>query len=306
MFQYQVISESVIVNPDVAGVVEPEESRHNASLSGSGLGRSLRPIIRSQRWETLFIQLGEHVRRFSLLAVLSVAGLAFAVPSRDAVGASPTPKAQQIDGGSLVPAPKGQVSRCRQLARQLRRAVPCPGLVPDPITTTSASALGFCVSSPGTCGPAQVWVNRKSLEMSLMNFQVPSGYVGVSLGTYNGQVPATASNGGPLGHFVFETGTTLVGEYQPGSNRVAASIPSYCQPIVGHGVIRIHGSVGTFFQCAESSSDRNAVQTVAGHDLLQWKQDGMLNQVSFHGHSPVNLDLDLAVAQSVHLIQPNP
>ncbi len=45
------------------------------------------------------------------------------------------------------------------------------------------------------------------------------------------------------------------------------------------------------------------MKTVEGHDLLQWKQDGMVNQVSFHGHSQVNLDLDLAVAQSVKLIR---
>jgi hypothetical protein len=114
-----------------------------------------------------------------------------------------------------------------------------------------------------------------------------------------------ASNGGPLGHFLFETGTTLLGEYKPNSDRIAASLPSYCLRIPGQPAVRIHGSVGTFFQCADSSSDRNAIETVAGHDLLQWKQDGMLIQVSFHGHSQVNLDLDLAVARSVHLIRPN-
>jgi hypothetical protein len=106
-------------------------------------------------------------------------------------------------------------------------------------------------------------------------------------------------------HFKVVLRTTLLGEYKPDSDRIAASLPSYCLPIPGQPAVRIHGSVGAFFQCADSSSDRNAIETVEGHDLLQWKQDDMLIQVSFHGHSQVNLDLDLAVARSVHLIHPN-
>jgi hypothetical protein len=252
-----------------------------------------------------FIRLVANAWRFSLLALLLVAGMASAVPQGRTAAAVPNPTAEQVDGVPLVPAPKEQLAKCGQLARQLRRGVPCPGLVPDPIATTSASALGFCATSRGTCGPAQVWVYARSLTMSQMNFQVPSGYVGVSLDTNNGMVPETASNGGPLGHFVFETGTALVGEYKPDSDRAAASLPSYCLPISEKPVLRIHGSTATYFQCADSSSDRNAIEIVAGHDLLQWRQAGLLVQVSFHGHSQVNLDLDLAVARSVRLIRPN-
>jgi len=156
----------------------------------------------------------------------------------------------------------------------------------------------------GNCGPAQLSVYRQSLFMTQVNFQVPNGYVGVSIDTYNGWVPATSSTGGPLGHFVFETGTSLLGEYKPHSIRAAASIPSYCRPIQGEPSIRIHGSPGMFFECANSSADPNAKTTVQGHELLQWKQNGMITQVSFHGHSQVNRDLDLAVARSVELIRP--
>jgi hypothetical protein len=242
----------------------------------------------------------------SLLAVLSVAAAASVAPCEQIAAASPTTKGQLIDGVPLIPAPQDQVARCRQLAHQLHRAVPCPGLVPDPmaVPTTSAAALEFCATCPGICGPAQVFVSRTFLQMTQINFQVPSDYVGVSLDTNSGSVPEQASNGGPLGHFMFQTGTRLLGEYKPRSDRIAAQIPSYCLPIRGQSTVHVHGSVATFFQCADSSSDRNAIQLVMGHDLLQWKQAGMLNQVSFHGHSQVNLDLDLAVARSVRLIRP--
>jgi hypothetical protein len=238
------------------------------------------------------------------LAVLPVVAVAFAASLGPTAGASSTAKAEKIDGVPLVPAPQSQIAQCRHLARELNRAVPCPGLVPEPIPTSPTSASGYCLT-PGACGPAQVGVYRTFLQMTQMNFVVPNGYVGVSVDTYNGFVPATASNGGPLGHFVFETGSSLLGEYKPHSIRAAAWIPSYCLPIQGQPAVRIHGSPGKLFECANSNTDPNAIELVQGHDLLQWKQDGMVIQVSFHGHSQVNLDLDLAVARSVQLIRPN-
>ena len=241
---------------------------------------------------------------YTLLAALPAAGVTFAALLGPTANASSIAKTEQIDGVQLVSAPRSQIAECRTLARQLNRAVPCPGLVPDPIPTSPTTASGFCLT-PGACGPAQVSVYRTSLLTTQVNFQVPNGYVGVSVDTYNGLVPATASNGGPLGHFVFETGSSLLGEYEPHSVRAAASIPSYCLPIPGQSAVRIHGSSGSYFECANSYTDPNAIETVQGHDLLQWKQGGMLNQVSFHGHSQVNLDLDLAVARSVELIRPN-
>ena len=140
--------------------------------------------------------------------------------------------------------------------------------------------------------------------MTQMNFQVPGGYVGVSIGTYNGWVPATSSTGGPLGHFVFETGMNLLGEYKPDSIKAASSIPSYCQRISEQSRVAVNGSAGTYYQCANSSNDRNAIETIAGHDMLQWVDHAMVTQVSFHGHSQVNLNLDLAVARSVVLVRP--
>lgn len=214
--------------------------------------------------------------------------------------AASRPHPETIDAVPLLLTPQSQVNECRDLANQLHRAVPCPGLVPKPLAISSTTAEEVCAQAKD-CGPAQVSVYRRSLLMTQMNFQVPSGYVGVSIETYNGWVPATSSNGGPLGHFVFETGTNLLGEYKRHSIKAASSIPSYCQPV---STVRIHGSGGTIYQCANSSNDRNAIETIAGHDMLQWVDHGMVTQVSFHGHSQVNLDLDLAIARSVVLVSP--
>lgn len=140
--------------------------------------------------------------------------------------------------------------------------------------------------------------------MSQMNFQVPPSYVGVSIGTYNGWVPATSSTGGPLGHFVFETGTNLVGEYKPDTDKAASSIPSYCQRISEQSEVHINGSVGTYYECANGSNDRNATETIAGHDMLQWVDQGMLTQVSFHGHAADFRNSPGAINEIPHLTDP--
>jgi hypothetical protein len=41
-----------------------------------------------------------------------------------------------------------------------------------------------------------------------------------------------------------------------------------------------------------------------GHDLLVWNDSGIACEVSLHGHSQVNVDLDIAVADATYLISP--
>ena len=208
---------------------------------------------------------------------------------------------RRIEGVPLVPAPRNQWAACQQLANRLGRSVPCPSLVPNPIPTSPREL--YC-RDPGACGPADISLFATTLLLTQMNFQVPAGYVGVSIDTNHGFVPAVSSVGGSLGHFVFETGTHLLGEYRPHSLRVGSAIPSYCAAIKGRPAVQIHGSTGRFFECANTSSDRDARTTILGHDLLQWKEGPIVCQVSFHGHSQVNLDLDLAVAKSVRSVRP--
>ena len=88
------------------------------------------------------------------------------------------------------------------------------------------------------------------LFMTQMNFRVPDGYIGVSIDTDTGWTPEISSNGGPLGHFVFETGTKLLGEFKPNSLKAASSIPSYCRRLSER--VAINGSPGTYYQCADS------------------------------------------------------
>lgn len=240
----------------------------------------------------------------ALLVVLVVvnAGIAGAGASGSPAGVRGHPiTSENVGGVPLIATSKAQRLDCRRLATSLHRPVPCPSLVPEPLAV-SPDALA-CYHG-GVCGPATVYVGRSSLLMTGMNFVVPRGYVGVSVETYTGLVPDTSTSGGPMGHFVFETGTSLTGEYRPGSDKMASALPSYCARVHLGAPVRIHGTVGSFYECADSSNDRDAIETVQGHDLLEWRQDGLLCQVSFHGHSALNFDLDVAMAKATMLVRP--
>lgn len=230
-----------------------------------------------------------------LLALLACSG---------AGAATPAPGPELVDRVPLVPVTAGQHAVCQKLANELGRALACPGLLPMAIPVSPTSPAASCLSQQA-CGPADVEIDGLRLFVTQMNFVVPQGYVGVSIQTYTGSVPQVATNGGPLGHVVFEAGRNLLGEYKPGTDRAAAPLPSYCAPLPSAPVVRIHGSVGTFYRCADATADRNAVQTVLGHDLLEWRQDGLLCQVSFHGHSLVNLNLDVAMAKATQSVGPH-
>jgi hypothetical protein len=43
---------------------------------------------------------------------------------------------------------------------------------------------------------------------------------------------------------------------------------------------------------------------LTGHDLLVWNDAGITSEVSFHGHSQVNVDLDIAEADATILVAP--
>jgi hypothetical protein len=129
--------------------------------------------------------------------------------------------------------------------------------------------------------------------LSQSNFQVPPGYVGVTFEQYSGAVvPEPSVNGGPLGHFVFTAG---------GSPQV----PAYCSPMQVANTVRVHGVAARLYQCSDSSTGPGELQLIMGHDLLVWDDAGITTEVSFHGHSQVNVDLDIAVANATSLISPS-
>jgi hypothetical protein len=155
------------------------------------------------------------------------------------------------------------------------------------------------------CGPAVIELTGKVLELSQSNFEVPPGYVGVSFEQNNGAVvPDTSITGGPLGHFVFMSGTDMRSVMTNGRGTSAAPVPTYCLPIQPSNLMRVHGHVAKLYQCGNATNSLREIQIVEGHTLLVWNDGGITCEVSFHGHSQVNVDLDVAVANATVLVAP--
>ena len=219
-------------------------------------------------------------------------------------------KAVVVDGVPLVPMTSHQIRECQTLARHLKRDIPCPGLLPDPIPVTPTSAATLCPGEygafgEGSCGPAALAVTGGLLEISESNFQVPPGYAGVTISGNNGAVlPETSISGGPLGHFVFMSGP---GVSSAMTNRPAKHglVPPYCVEQHPPSPLRIHGHLAREYSCGEATHPLNEVQIVEGHTLLVWNDGGLPVEVSFHGHSQTNVDLDVAVANATVLVSPH-
>ncbi len=224
--------------------------------------------------------------------------------------ATPQPKAEVVDGVPLVPTTKAQRAECQRFADHLKRPVPCPGLLPDPIPVSTADAGGPCFHAvgalgEGSCGPAGIQLDGNLFELSQSNFQVPPDYVGVTYQQYSGAiVPYPSISGGPLGHFVFMSGTELPYVMTQKHGKGVAPIPSYCTRVNAAKGIRVHGSVATLYQCADSRTSRSQIEIITGHTLLVWNDAGITCEVSFHGHSQVNVDLDVAMAKATTLESP--
>jgi lysophospholipase L1-like esterase len=220
------------------------------------------------------------------------------------------PTAEVIDGVPLIATSKGQRAECRTFADELKRPVPCPGLLPDPIPVTPTTAATLCprvygAFAEGSCGPAAMEVTRELFEISQSNFQVPPDYVGVSIEQNNGAiVPDTSISGGPLGHFVFMSGAEMRQVMTNSLDRGGAPVPSYCSPLDVSSTIRVHGIPAKLYQCGDAMKPLAETQIVEGHTVLVWSDRGITSEVSFHGHSQVNVDLDTAVANATFLVSP--
>jgi hypothetical protein len=224
--------------------------------------------------------------------------------------AAPEPKTEVVDGVPLIPTTKAQRAECQMFADHLKRPVPCPGLLPDPIPVSTTDAGGPCLHQVGalsetSCGPAGIQLDGNLFELQQANFQVPPGYVGVTYEQYSGTiVPVTSISGGPLGHFVFMSGTDLPYVMTHERGKGVVPVPSYCTPRNSASRTRVHGSVAKLYQCADSRTSLFQIETVTGHTLLVWNDAGVTCEVSFHGHSQVNVDLDVAVAKATTLQSP--
>lgn len=215
------------------------------------------------------------------------------------VSSTPRLRAEVVDGVPLVPTTKAQRAECQEFANHLKKPAPCPGLLPDPlpIPPTSTACFGQVGAlSEISCGPAGIQVTGRGrgalFFLSQSNFQVPASYVGVTFEQYNGAVvPDTSINGGPLGHFVFTAGGSRL-------------LPSYCSRMPVAKTIRAHGAVAMLYQCSDASTGPGVLELLKGHDLLVWDDAGITTEVSFHGHSQVNVDLDIAMAKATVLVAP--
>jgi hypothetical protein len=114
----------------------------------------------------------------------------------------------------------------------------------------------------------------------------------------------TSISGGALGHFVFMTGANLQSVVGAPPGRGAPPVPAYCVPMKTAKPIRVTGADALLYQCADSSTGPRMFQLYQGHELLVWKDRGMIGEVSFHGLGQVNVDLDVAVADASKLVSP--
>ena len=175
--------------------------------------------------------------------------------------------------------------------------MPCPDLIPNP---APASLTAASCASPGDfiCGVPQIEASGapptpKYFSWNQYAFQVPAGYLGVP--------GETATNGGPLGHFVIYSAKGLDVARDPRS--APQTVPSYCTAINAGAALRVHGSVARMYECSETA-DAASIELDQGHELLVWRQAGVTCEVSFHGHSRTNQDLALAVARSTRMMSP--
>jgi hypothetical protein len=208
-----------------------------------------------------------------------------------------------IDGVPLTPIMAGQLAQCRKYANQLHRPVVCPGLFLTPIPVSAAPG-GVCSEEIGEdqCGPAIFQINKQTLSntkqmlINQSNFKVPPGYIGV---------PGLPSiSGGPLGHFTFVEGPTVSFIEASGWKVRSVSVPYSCHESQLATPTRIHGAVPRFYDCANGPNTPDTPALYLGHDLLTWRERGLLVEVSFHGHTLVNQDLVVAVAKATIVVAP--
>ncbi len=128
------------------------------------------------------------------------------------------------------------------------------------------------------------------------NFLVPADYVGVPPGTPGG----SSSTGGPLGHLVIYAGRSLTLSRFGGP---VQRVPSYCTVVPGNAALVIHGAPATIYECSDNW-DPSSLQIDVGHELLIWQQIGITCEVSLHGHSPLNEQLDIVIARATFMVDP--
>jgi hypothetical protein len=98
------------------------------------------------------------------------------------------------------------------------------------------------------------------------------------------------------------TGTDLPFLISHKRGKNVSPVPTYCTPL-DVAQLRVGTRPASVYQCGEPAS-LDQLELVSGHTLLVWNDAGVTCEVSFHGHSQVNVDLDLAEANATVLVSP--
>lgn len=61
----------------------------------------------------------------------------------------------------------------------------------------------------------------------------------------------------------------------------------------------VSGSAGSWIECGVDASGVNS-----GHVLLRWSRGDVVYAVSLHGHTQINRDVELAIAENIEYIGP--
>jgi hypothetical protein len=231
----------------------------------------------------------------SVLAAFGSTNMTAAGQTRDGLNSSSSNDsgpARIIDGVPLIHPTKAERDECQKVANATHAGVPCPELIPDPIPTSESSSNCAGEFVGPTCGRPQIAPIERLTSPYFFwqqtTFQVPAGYVGVP--------EETTIGGEALGHFVIYAGKTL----DLSRFGKASPIPDYCTQVRR---LRVHRVTARMYQCANSDNGRS-VELDVGHELLIWKQNGVICEVSLHGHSQVNQDLDLVIANATKFVFP--
>ncbi len=230
----------------------------------------------------------------SLMAVLLLSGCSSMTPAAKASAPStPVPQvsATVIDGVPLTPITAGQWRECQQAADATHAPVPCPTLLPVPMPG-SLSSLNCANPSLPICGRPSIGASGTYFLVNQYSFEVPDGYIGY--------VPG-------IGHFVVMSARHFNARADPALR--PTPIPGYCALVPQLPPLVVHRSIASMYECGQDPGPSAPIadqymETVSGHEMVEWRQAGVTCEVSFHGHATVNQDLAVAVAQSTHMVIP--
>jgi hypothetical protein len=213
-------------------------------------------------------------------------------PAPPPIAPVPHARATLIDGVALNPITAGEWQECQQVADTIRAPVPCPTLLPVPMPG-SQTALSCAAMSGMVCGRPMISASGGYFLVNQYGFVVPADYVG--------QLPGS-------GHFVVMSARQFNARIDPALR--PTPIPGYCARVPERPPLVVHNSVASMYECGQDPGPSvpiadQYIETVSGHELVEWRQDGVTCEVSFHGHSAVNQDLAVAVAQSTHMVLPS-